>query len=948
MRVNRIWLIVGMFLIASAYYEARLKPQSRPLYERALSLYRQDNYEQSLLELERAYQLEPNSTAILVLMGWNQLKLSRYDAARENFGRAARLNPGLVEAKLGLAYLGVERGQPSIRLEEVRTLLEQEPRNRDYQLAAATMLRQAGQNREAAATFYGMVGRDRYGVLARKNLEEMYGLERLNEEIPEGLPPLRRPSELQVNFRVRGSYFQRRSGNGWQNLYIQGVNIGPATPGNFASNPPVLVEDYLRWFEQIAALGANTIRVYTVLPPAFYRALRLHNANPRRQRLSLIQEVWLADSPETNLFQPGVDIAARQEIARVIDLLHGQGDLPLRKGQASGLYAVDVSEYVVGILIGRELEPHLVLANNQANPDRTSSSGKYVSLPQGNATEVWLAGLLDYAASYETLKYNEQHPLSIVNWPPLDPLTHPTEGGLVEEINFRKKLGERLGAPPPVIDDNYAVSLDETHLRAENSFPAGLFASYHVYPFYPDFLLHDPVLLRARDSVGPSNYFGYLSALKAHYSRMPLLVAEYGIPTSIGVSHFHPYGWNHGGLNEREQGELLARMTRDIFDAGCAGGIVFEWQDEWFKTNWLTTPFEIPLERRSLWLNAMNPEENFGLWTYEPSQSRLFSSNLAAWQAVKPLYEKPAGSPAQVLNDGADPQRTLRSLSVSSDEAFLYIRLGVQSLPRARDGTLQLDKANFAIGISTNPGHFGSHILPGFVPQLRYADGVNFWLHVGGPQASRLLIASNYNPYGLIPVIGMSGRVGLEIRSPWKPVLEDWSAFEEIVVETNRLRFARDGTLFPPQRYSRSLVRYGPLDPNAPQYDSLATWSADFQNNALIFRLPWALLFVTDPSSRQVFAETQTATQLRSVPTEGVALFALSFLPPVNGPDWTRFPSSPMAVTDSLPSIGEGGTLAGVRKYSWKGWDSVKLSGRLKASTAALRKSFQELKEKRL
>jgi len=330
MRVNRIWLIAALVLIASAYYEARLKPQSRPLYESALNSYRQGNHDLSLLELERAYVIEPNSTAILVLMGWNQLKLRRYDAARENFGRAARLDPDLVEAKLGLAYLGIESGQTPVRLEDIRTLLEQEPRNRDYQLAAATMLRQAGQNREAAAIFRQMLGRDRYGELARQNLEGMYGIEKLQEEIPAGLPALNRPAQLQVNFRASPQYLQRRNGTAWENFYVRGVNLGPATPGSFASDAPTFVEGYLPWLDAIAGLGANTVRAYTILPPAFYRALRRHNETAGKPRLYLLQEVWLADSPETNLFSPGIEAESRREIAQAIDLIHGQGDLPLQ------------------------------------------------------------------------------------------------------------------------------------------------------------------------------------------------------------------------------------------------------------------------------------------------------------------------------------------------------------------------------------------------------------------------------------------------------------------------------------------------------------------------------------------------------------------------------------------------------------------------------------------
>ena len=486
--------------------------------------------------------------------------------------------------------------------------------------------------------------------------------------------------------------------------------------------------------------------------------------------------------------------------------------------------------------------------------------------------------------------------------------------------------------------------MDDTRLRAEAGLKSGLFASYHVYPFYPDFLLHEPALLRARDRVGPNSCFGYLKALKAHYSKMPLLVAEYGIPTSIGVSHFQQYGWNHGGLNEREQGDLLARMTRNIADAGCAGGIVFAWQDEWFKTNWLTVPFEIPLYRRALWLNALNPEENFGIWTYDPSQSRLFSADASAWGAVKPLYQKAGAGPTTVLNDDSDAQRTLRSLEVSSDEAFLYLRLKVQALPRGRDGTPQLSGANYVIGISTHPGHFGGRILPGFVPYLRFTEGFNFLLHVAGADQTKLLVASNYNPYALSPVGGGSNRLYLEIRSSWKPLLEDWSPFEEIIVETNRMRFSRNGTIFPPKRYSRSLLRYGPLDPNAPQFDSLATWSADFQNNALIFRLPWALLFVTDPSSRHIYANTESTANLQTVQTEGFAFFALSFAPGRTTPDWNQFPTTPLAATDFLPALDRQGNFRNIQRYNWDEWNTVELSGRLKGSARALRKSFRDLK----
>jgi len=947
MRANRIWLTIGIVFLASAFYEGRLKPQSRPVYERALSLYRQDNYTQSLLELKTAYEIEPNSTAILVLMGWNELKLGQYGQARENFSRAARLDPQLVEAKLGLIYLDIQSSGRQVRLDEIQELLAQDPGNRDFQLAAASILRQIGRNREAADLFRDLLGRGSYGDVARLNLEQMYGLQNVDEDIPEDFPERSRPPDLQVNFRAGSKFLQRRNGTAWQDVYVRGINFGPALPGNFASEPPALVDDYLPWLDQIAGLGANAIRIYTILPPAFYRALRMHNTKPGARQLYLIQEVWLPDAPNPeNLFLPRIVAESRQEISYVIDLLHGQGDLPLRTGHASGLYAVDVSQYVLAVLIGREFDPPLVWANNEANPEKTSYAGEFVSISEGNPTEVWLAQLLDYAASYETLRYNQQRPLAIVNWLPLDPLSHPTEAGTLQVIRIRQRMGDTGLATPSPGEGDDQVTVDDTRLRVETAFQAGVFAAYHVYPYYPNFLLNEPALLQARDSIGPNSFFGYLQALKAHYANMPLLISEYGVPTSLGVSHFHPYGWNHGGITERQQGEILARMTQNILDAGSAGGIVFELHDEWWKLNWLTVGFELPADRRPLWHNRLNPEQHFGLWAFDPSRSSLFSPDTAAWDSVRPLYAKPDSPPAVPANDGADPQRTLRSLSVSSDEEFLYLRLRVGSLPRAADGTPELRRANFLIGISTSPGRFGSQLVPALSPLLRDPGGFNFLLHVGGAGQTRLLTAANYNPYSTWPAEGAGNRTELGIRVPWEPPLDTWSPFEEILVETNSLWFGKDGTAFPPQRYSRSPLRYGPLDPNDPQYDSLATWSAHFATDSLIFRIPWGLLFVTDPSSHFVYTGTSPGAQIHSEATSGIALFAVSFVPPASAPDWGLFPSLPMAATDSLPPTDGQGNLTDVRTYVWQEWNSLKLPSRIKSGTALLRQSFLDLQGK--
>ncbi len=939
-QVNRVLIIVAVFLVVTTFYEVRLKPQSRPLYERALALYRLERYSASLLELERAYQIEPNSTGILVLMGWNQLKMRQYNDARENFSRAARLNPNLIEAQLGLAYVALETGKGEAPLAGVRALLEKDSGNPDFQLATAVAFRQAGQNLQAAELFQGLLGSGKYGDVARRNLIELYGLEGLNEKIPTGLPSLQRPPQLQVDFRAAGNSFQHRVGGSWKPFYVKGVNLGTAVPGTFPSEAPARADKYLEWLSHVAQMGANTVRAYSLLPPAFYRALKMHNEKAELPRLYLLQQVWLVAPEAENLFQPSVNEPSRAEIRHAIDAIHGQGDVPVRKGQASGLYTVDVSAYTLGLLLGRVIEPHQVVANNEINSFRNSYDGKYVGIESGNATEVWLASMADFAALYETEKYNQQRPVGIANWAGLDPLSHPTEAGLLEEISIRRNLGERANPPPASepIDDNDAVSVDETRLQAHREFQGGIFSAYTVSPYYPDFMYREPAYLSAKDHQGPNPFFGYLKALKGHYKNVPLLASDYGLSTSLGVARLHPLGWNHGGLTEREQGELLARMTRNIADAGFAGGSISGWQDEWYKANWLTGPLAVPQDRRPLWNNKLDPDQGFGLWTYDAAADASLFSSFSGWSSVAPLYQKTKG-PATTLNDGWDSDRTLRSLSVSSDAAFVYLRLQVDGVRKGPNNVPDLKGANYFIGISTAPGRFGSQILPGLAPQVRTDSGVNFLLHLADGGRARLLIASNYNPREVKSISGVSPLVQITYRIPFSPGLEKWAAFEEIVVETNRRGFARDGRMFPAQRYSYSLLRYRP----AGSDDTQATWTCDFANKAFIFRLPWALLMVTDPSTRRVLAATGGGPQFLITESTGVQLFSVSFRP--GEPIQFHLSSGGVPAVDSLPPRDEQGSLTGLKTYAWPTWNAVSLKGREKSGYTMVQKVFRELRE---
>lgn len=84
-----------------------------------------------------------------------------------------------------------------------------------------------------------------------------------------------------------------------------------------------------------------------------------------------------------------------------------------------------------------------------------------------------------------------------------------------------------------------------------------------------------------------SNYGAYLQDLrKAH--NMPVLIAEFGVPSSRGKTHDNINGMTQGFLSEQEQGTFDKEMFEMIVDEEYAGGLVFTWQDEWFKRTWNT------------------------------------------------------------------------------------------------------------------------------------------------------------------------------------------------------------------------------------------------------------------------------------------------------------------------------------------------------------------------
>ena len=344
-----VWVVIVLIGIAAYYWDFYVRPVGQALYRTAQREYDDGNFKGSLDLARKAQRYNPISFSVFNLMAWNFLKLRNLPEAETYFRRALILDSHSVEARLGLAYTYLEMRQPDSALENFGRLPASDRHAPEVRIATARAYLLKGQNAQALEIVRGVIEEYPSNSLAIRQLAELTGAEDLAtlEQVP---PPGKKPAELVVEARLRDGFFEVPAQQTWKKLYIAGVNIGPATPGHFATEPPPNVQTYYDWFSRIGGMGANTIRVYTLLPPGFYRALYMYNAAHPDFPLYLFQEIWLKEPLNDNLFDRAFTDDFSKTVRAMVDALHGRNSLPLGGWEAGGIYSVDVSRYVVGWL----------------------------------------------------------------------------------------------------------------------------------------------------------------------------------------------------------------------------------------------------------------------------------------------------------------------------------------------------------------------------------------------------------------------------------------------------------------------------------------------------------------------------------------------------------------------------------------------------------------------
>ena len=567
--------------------------------------------------------------------------------------------------------------------------------------------------------------------------------------------------------------------NKFKKTFLKGVNLGLGKPSSFPGEFAISKENYYKWFEQIKEMNSNVIRVYTLQSPAFYEALYEYNYN-NKEDLYVIHGIWMNEDQirkYENAYNKEITKTFLNESENIINAMHGDTMIPEQAGMASGYYKYDVSNYVIGWIVGIEWDPNFVINTNKENSKITSFKGKYVYTKNASPFECYLAKVTEHIIGYETTKYNMQRPTALSNWVTTDHLKHPNE---------------------PFIDED-KVSVNNDHIKATDKFVAGMFASFHVYPYYPDCLNYDMKYQKDKEI---NTYKAYIKEL-SNSMDLPILISEVGLPTSRGLSHVSRFsGYNQGNITEKQQGEYISSLVEDIYSNNNLGAIIFSWQDEWFKRSWNTMDNE-DQDRRPFWLNVQTAEQNFGLLKFESVLEKNIDGLVDDWK------------------------NTDAKINIEHSENHLYILL--------KDYEFGKEKKVLTFNTISNQGidmYDGKKI----------STEADFILEIDGEKNTRLKVDSYYDSFYkkyAIKHLAIPRNKSLEKK--------DSMVFSKInMITDNELILKETKQIVPMKYYETGKLNYG-------NDNSLADFY--YKDGNLEIRIPWNLLNFTDPSSKKILSD---------------------------------------------------------------------------------------------
>jgi len=349
-------------------------------------------------------------------------------------------------------------------------------------------------------------------------------------------------------------------------VFLKGVDYGPFIAGDAPWLAPTGKADVRADVRDIKrVLGANAVRVYAVLPRAFYD-------EARQEKLHVIQGFYIPNADD--LLEPVFLAAQKAGIRDAIDRLLGE-------------YAA--GDVIIAYAIGSGISPASIAGTVAKHPGQPRFCGKYYCVPPAKELppanrypdcpeppfdafpdphpfQSFLAELAEAAAEREDKTHGQRHLIGYAATAAINPF-----------------LGAR---DRPVPEMELPVDLGFLDVIFENLFTYDY--SYILYEGLP----------------------AYLRRLKVAYPEKPVIVLETGYSTSparfdrpppaCGSASREPapLSLHFGGATEEDQAAAIEARWTDVRTAErpLAGFFVFAYYEEWWYTGDAGVQDDHPLE----------------------------------------------------------------------------------------------------------------------------------------------------------------------------------------------------------------------------------------------------------------------------------------------------------------------------------------------------------------
>ncbi len=667
---------------------------------------------------------------------------------------------------------------------------------------------------------------------------------------------------VKYNAKIEENSFQVFQNNEWKTINIKAINLLDVVPNSKSLGENIDEKTYIRWIKSIGEMNANVIKINTIHPPEFYKALIKYNKDSENP-IYLFQgitmdEDFLKENPDP--FKLDNIIPFKEKIIKTIDVIHGQ---------AGEEYKYDVSSYLIGWILGGKWDPILVDNTNKTRTDKGDYEGEFIYTEDANPFEHFIANIMDHTLNYEMEKYQWQHPISFVNSATTDPLIHPYE---------------------PVVEEDL-VSINPNKIKLKNS-KAGQFAFYNIYPYYPEFLNLDPKYTKYLDHRGKANnYAGYIRDL-VDFHELPIIIGEFGIPSSRGLSKISVHNWNKGLNSEEEQGNILTKMYEDIIYQGALGGIISNWQDDWFGNPWS---------------NVQDPKQHLGLLSFR-SDKIIIDGSKKDWNKIKsePIYK------SEKKDDNL-----IKSVYMEHDEKYLYMGIEYKDLKNNLLNTLIFLDTIDNQGNTINP----------FNENIKTQNGTDFIIHISENSPSKILVDAYYDSFYY-----QYGHIKKTI-----PEEEGFTKKENELYNPTRLPISpiithhKTGLIVPFSYYETGILTHGNGNPESEEYNSLADYCINKKDNFLELRIPWTLINFTNPNTKEILGDIYVDGIESTIKIDGIKVSLASY--DSNIPE--KFSTFPKSNSGTIP-----GELS--HKYTWEPWNEVETPERLKQSYYIIKDIFSK------